>query len=237
MRSLKGLSVIVTGAGRGIGKAISLAFAAEGAKVALTARTSADLKKLADEIGKKGGTALAVPADVREESQVKHLIDEVRQAFGTVDILVNNAGLGIHQPVAEFSVSDWDVTLDTNLKGLFLCSREALKLMIPRRSGQIINIGSLAGRNALAGLAAYCASKWGVIGFTESLALEVRNHNIRVSVVLPGSVDTSFGKGNAPSYALKPEEVAEVVLGVARQDGQTWTSIVELRPLIVKKEA
>jgi 3-oxoacyl-[acyl-carrier protein] reductase len=95
----------------------------------------------------------------------------------------------------------------------------------------------MAGRNALAGLAVYCASKWGVIGFTESLALEVRNHNIRVSVVMPGSVDTSFGRGDAPSYALKPEEVAEVVLGVARQDGQIWTSEVALRPLVIKKEA
>jgi 3-oxoacyl-[acyl-carrier protein] reductase len=236
MRNLKGLSVIVTGAGKGIGKAIALAFAGEGARVVLAARSAGDLNKLAGDIQKKGGSALTVPTDIRNEEEVKSLIERACKAYRAVDILVNNAGLGIHNPVVEFPVEDWDVTMDTNLKGMFLCSREALKVMLPVKSGQIINIGSMAGRNGIAGLAAYCASKWGVIGFTESLAQEVRNHNIRVSVVMPGSVATDFGRGDSPSYALKPEEVAEVVLNVARQDGQTWTSEVALRPLVTKKE-
>jgi len=193
-------------------------------------------------IGLQKGQALVIPCDVTRENQVKNLIKKTLQKYRRIDILINNAGLGIHKPIIEFTSQDWDITLDTNLKGPFLCTREALPVMIKQKGGQIINIGSLAGKNPIANLAAYCASKFGLIGFSESVGLEVRNHNIKLNLLLPGTVDTSFGKrkprakpGQHPENALTAEEVAEACLFLATQESLAWTSQMNLRPLIVRR--
>jgi len=242
MISVKNKVVIITGASRGIGKAIALLFAGEGAKVVLASRHKKELVKVAGQIQRQNGEALAVPCDVRVESNIKKLVKKTLTAFGRIDILINNAGLGIRKPILEFTTGDWDLTLDTNLKGPFLCTREVLPVMIKQKRGQIINIGSLAGKNPIANLAAYCASKFGLIGFSESVGLEVRNYNIKLNLLLPGTVDTYFGKrkpvakkGEHPENALTAEEVAEACLFLAKQESMAWTSKMNIRPLVVKK--
>jgi NAD(P)-dependent dehydrogenase (short-subunit alcohol dehydrogenase family) len=242
MISLQNKVVIVTGASRGIGRSIALLFAQQGARVVLSARDKRELEKVARPIGLQKGQALVIPCDVTRENQVKNLIKKTLQKYRRIDILINNAGLGIHKPIIEFTSQDWDITLDTNLKGPFLCTREALPVMIKQKGGQIINIGSLAGKNPIANLAAYCASKFGLIGFSESVGLEVRNHNIKLNLLLPGTVDTSFGKrkprakpGQHTENALTAEEVAEACLFLATQESLAWTSQMNLRPLIVRR--
>ena len=242
MISVQDKVVIITGASRGIGKATAVLFGAKGARVVIAARSQDDLEKTADEIKKKNKNAevLIVPADVTQEVDIKNLVKTALNKFARIDILVNNAGLGINKPVAEFTTPDWDLTLDTNLKGPFLISREVLPIMIKQRGGQIINISSGAGKNPIKNYAAYCASKFGLIGFSESMALEVRNYNIKVSVLLPGTTATSFGNkereyvGQRPKKALLPKEVAEAILTLAIQEPQAWTSEMNLRPLIIE---
>ncbi len=242
MISLQNKVVIVTGASRGIGRAIALLFARQGARVVLAARDKRELEKVAKQMGIQNGQALVIRCDVTRENQVKNLIKKTLQKYRRIDILINNAGLGIHKPILEFTSKDWDITIDTNLKGPFLCTREVLPVMIKQKNGQIINIGSLAGKNPIANLAAYCASKFGLIGFSESVGLEVRNHNIKLNLLLPGTVDTSFGKrkprakpGQHPENALTAEEVAEACLFLASQESLAWTSQMNLRPLIVRR--
>jgi len=242
MISLKNKVVIVTGASRGIGRAIALLFAQEGAQVVLAARRKQDLSRVEKEIKRQGGTSWVVPCDVSKEKSVKNLIKKTVQEFRRIDILINNAGIGIHKPIIQFTAQDWDTTLDTNLKGPFFCTKEVLPIMIKQKSGQIINIGSLAGKNPIANLAAYCASKFGLIGFSGSVGLEVRNYGIKLNLLLPGTVDTSFGKrkprakpGQHPQNALTAEEVAEACLFLAQQESLAWTSQMNIRPLIVKR--
>ncbi len=242
MIPLQNQVVIVTGASRGIGRAIALLFATQGARVVLAARNTRELEKVARQISLQNCQALVIRCDVTQENQVKNLIKKTLQKYRRIDILINNAGLGIHKPILEFTSKDWDTTLDTNLKGPFLCTREVLPVMIKQKGGQIINIGSLAGKNPIANLAAYCASKFGLIGFSESVGLEVRNHNIKLNLLLPGTVDTFFGKrkpqakpGQHPENALTAEEVAESCLFLATQESFAWTSQMNLRPLIVKR--
>ena len=242
MISVQDKIVIITGASRGIGKAAALLFGEKGAKVVIAARSQDDLEKTASEIIKKNpkSEVLAVVSDVTQEKSIKNLVQQAIQKFGGIDILVNNAGIGINKPVAEFTTLDWDLTLNTNLKGPFLISREVLPIMIKQREGQIINISSGAGKNPIKNYAAYCASKFGLIGFSESLALEVRYYNIKVSVLLPGTTATHFGDkkreyvGLRPKNSLLPKEVAEAILTLATQEPQAWTSEMNLRPLIIE---
>ncbi len=242
MISIKNKVIIVTGASKGIGRAIALLFARQGASVMLSARGKSGLKRVAKEIETGGGNCTVIPCDVTKENQVRSLIRKTVQRFKRIDILINNAGLGIHKPVVEFTTRDWDTTIDTNLKGPFYCTREVLPFMIKQKGGQIINIGSLAGKNPIANLAAYCASKFGLIGFSESVALEVRNYGIKINLLLPGTVDTTFGKrkqqtrpGQHPQNALTAEEVAEACFFLATQESSAWTSQMNLRPLIVRR--
>ncbi|EQB63134.1 MAG: Short-chain dehydrogenase/reductase SDR [candidate division Zixibacteria bacterium RBG-1] len=242
MISVQDKIVIITGASRGIGKATALLFGEKGARVVIAARSQDDSEKTASEMIKKNpkSEVLAVVSDVTQEKSIKNLVQQAIQKFGGIDILVNNAGIGINKPVAEFTTLDWDLTLDTNLKGPFLISREVLPIMIKQRGGQIINISSGAGKNPIKNYAAYCASKFGLIGFSESLALEVRNYNIKVSVLLPGTTATHFGDkkreyvGLRPKNSLLPKEVAEAILTLATQEPQAWTSEMNLRPLIIE---
>jgi len=213
---LTGQVAIVTGAGRGIGASISRALAACGAHVYLAARTRADLDRVAGEIRDAGGLASTVPTDLTDEEQVLSLFAAVRETAGRLDVLVNNAGIGIYGRVAEFAAEDLDRMYRLNLRGMFLCSREAMRMMMPVKSGYIINIASVLGFKGYPNQAAYTASKHGVMGVTKSLAVEAQEHGIRVSAVSPGAVYTELAAAARPdldpSVLLHPEDVAGAVL-------------------------
>ncbi len=206
---------IVTGAGRGIGRSIALALGRRGAHVLLAARTVDQLEGVAAEIAAAGGTATPVPTDIADEASIRRLFAAARE-LGRLDVLVNNAGVGRFGLVREFPTGDLDHVLSVNLRGTFLCCREAMRIMVPRASGFIINISSVVGFKGYPGQAAYTASKHGVVGLTKSLAVEAQEHGIRVSVILPGGVDTALVGGARPdldrSDLMQPEDVAEGVL-------------------------
>ena len=229
---------IVTGGSKGIGLAIARALLEHGGQVAISGRSDADLKKAAQSLnGGPSSTApgaarvLAVRADVREPADAERLVAETIARFGGLDVLVNNAGIGKFANVAEMSVDDWRQILDTNLSGVFYCTRAALPELRRRGGGYIVNISSLAGKNAFTGGAAYCASKAGLNQFSEALMQEVRHDNIRVSYVMPGSVATGFaGHDGGESWKLAPEDVAKVVVDLVSHDARSLASRVELRP-------
>jgi NAD(P)-dependent dehydrogenase (short-subunit alcohol dehydrogenase family) len=209
---LKDKVAIVTGGWRGVGKAISLAFASEGARIVLAARSLSSLEEAAEMIKTKGGSAKPVQVDICEENQVQRMADETLHAYGKIDILVNNAGIaGSAANVVDMDLGEWKRVLATNLTGSMLCSREVLKRMIPRRSGNIINIGSEGGRSGNPMKSAYCVSKYGITGLTETLAIEVGDYNIRVNGISPAmvkgeSIDNVL-TNMAKSMGISPDEV------------------------------
>jgi NAD(P)-dependent dehydrogenase (short-subunit alcohol dehydrogenase family) len=230
---IKGQVAVVTGAGRGIGAAIARRLAGLGAAVALCGRTRAPLESTAAEIKKERGSSVAIECDVSDLSSVEKLAAQVERELGRVDILVNNAGIGgFGGPLHTMPPQSWDAVLNTNLRGVYYCIRSFAPMMIRTGGGHIINISSLAGKNALPNGAAYAASKWGLNGLTYSVAEELRNHNIRVSVVCPGSVDTSLSphEGKDKNKMLRPEDVAYVVAMLVTQAPQSFASEVLLRP-------
>lgn len=192
---------VVTGASTGIGRAIAVAFATEGAKIVLAARKREKLADVAGEIHAAGATALVVPADVTDEGEVANLFKQSVEAFGRVDVLVNNAGVSIGGPPDELTLDAWRKVIDVNLTGAFLCSREALRVMKPQRSGRIINIGSVSAKVPRRNSAPYAASKFGLEGLTRSLALDAREFGIAVSILQPGNTESDLWKGR--------EEIAE----------------------------
>jgi 3-oxoacyl-[acyl-carrier protein] reductase len=221
---------VVTGAGRGIGRAIAIDLAQAGVRVALAARSKDDLCATAAAIGR---SALVVPTDVRDREQVHALFDQTRAQLGPVDILVNAAGLGRFGPVVSFSDEDFAVLIETNLRGTFYTCRYVLPSMIERKTGHIVNIASIAGKVGSANRAVYCASKFGVVGLTESLAEEVRQYGIRASVICPGSTDTNFSEskaGKAREKMLRPEDVAYAVRAVVMQESNSFISEIIMRP-------
>ncbi|HOK54352.1 MAG TPA: SDR family oxidoreductase, partial [Armatimonadota bacterium] len=179
MHELKDKVVQITGAGRGIGRAIALAMAREGAKVAMAARTEREINTVAEEINLAGGTAIAIRTDLMSESDIKKMVYETEQAFGPIDILINNAGVLKLAPVTEISTSMWDELISVNLRAVFLACREVLPGMMERKSGRIINIGSMAGRRGYVEQGAYCAAKHGLIGLSKVMALETQRYCIR----------------------------------------------------------
>lgn len=213
---LAGQVAIVTGAGRGIGRAVSLAIARTGAQVVLAARSTDQLARVEREIAAERGRALAIPTDVSREDDVLRLFARVRDELGRLDILVNNAGVGSFGPAVDFAAAELDRILSVNVRGTFLCSREALRLMQPRKGGSIVNIASVVGFRGYANQAAYTASKHAVMGLTKSLAVEAQPHGVRVSAVLPGGVDTELIGDARPdldrSQLLQPEDVARTVM-------------------------
>lgn len=231
MRSLSGSVAIVTGASKGIGKAVAVILAQQGVKVVLAARNSEMLNGVAQMITGAGGTALAIPTDITSEHAVEHLIAETRKRFGTVDILINNAGVGIFTNVTEMTTQAYDEMMNVNLKGVFLCTRAVLPVMKGQKRGEIVNVASLAGKNSFAGGSVYSATKWGLIGFSRSLMLEVRDFNIRVVTIAPGSVNTGFGEKerNEPTI-IQPEDVAETVLFALTMPGRVNVSEIDIRP-------
>jgi 3-oxoacyl-[acyl-carrier protein] reductase len=232
MTLIEGKVAVVTGAGRGIGRAIAIELGKMGAKVALAARSASELEATATQIG---GGARIIPTDVRRRDDVHKLLEEAATALGPIDILVNAAGIGIFAQVTSFSDEDYDAILDTNLRSIFLASRYVLPSMISRRTGHIINIASIAGKVGSATRAVYCASKFGVVGFTESLAEEVRQYGIRVSLICPGSTDTGFSsdpnrEGKTKARMLSPADIAHAVRMIVTQEPNSFISEVILRP-------
>lgn len=217
---ISGKTVIVTGSGRGIGKAIAILLAQEGAKVVVTARTKSEIDQVRDKIKSRGGNAISVPADVTVPHSVRNLVHTTIEEYGSVDVLVNNAGTGIRKLFMETSEEEFDKVMEVNVKSVFLCCREVLPHMVSNQDGIIINISSGAGKSGFQELSAYCASKFAVNGLTESLALEVIDHNVRVYGVCPGSTDTSLYRSLFPEKArnlISPEKIAESVLKVCKE--------------------
>jgi 3-oxoacyl-[acyl-carrier protein] reductase len=230
--SLQGKYAVVTGGSRGIGRAIAEALASAGAAVAICARSQPDITAMVTALNPPiRGNVIGKAVDLTNSDQVAEFFRFVDAEFGGVDILVNNAGVGIFRSVRDLTIEDWHTTLETNLNGVFYCCHEALPRMINRGGGSIINISSLAGRNPFAGGAAYNASKFGLNGFSEALMLDHRNDNIRVTYVMPGSVDTAFSPRSASSsWKIAPQDVAQVVLDVLAMPERTLISRVEMRP-------
>lgn len=219
-QTLKNHVAIVTGASRGIGAETAIAFGHAGAKVVLAARTTPDVEAVARRIRENGGEALAVATDVTQTNQVEHLMRLAVNHYGQIDILINNAGQGKYGNVTEFELDGWNTVIESNLTSLFLCSKYALEPMLSRKSGQIINVLSVAAKTTFGGASAYCAAKAGGLALTRVLSEEVRGENIRVTAVLPGATHTSFWDGvdQPPDFhqMLTATHVAEAILSVAK---------------------
>jgi NAD(P)-dependent dehydrogenase (short-subunit alcohol dehydrogenase family) len=228
---LTGRVAVVTGGSRGIGLAIAEALVDCGASVLLAARGAAAVERAAAALqARGGGSARGVAADVRSEADCERLIAAAVEAFGRLDILINNAGIGAFVNVEEMTSETWRAQLATNLDGVFFCCRAAIP-HLKKTQGWIINVASLAARNAFAGGAAYNASKFGLLGFTEALMLEVRHAGVRVSCVMPGSVATSFGsEAGGADWKLHPDDVARSVVDLLGYPARALPSRVELRP-------
>ena len=224
----------MTGGTKGIGRGIAEALAREGVSVCISARTVNEIEEATEALNRLGaGRAIGFVCDVRNDSQVKSLFESTAAELGGIDILVNNAGVGMFAPVQEMSPEDFRAILETNLFGVFYCCHEAIPLMKQRGGGYIINISSLAGANPHPRMAAYNASKFGLNGFSEALMQEVRHDGIKVSYVMPGSVNTEFG-GDEPSdeksWQLQPADIARVVIDLLHYDERSLPSRVEIRP-------
>jgi NAD(P)-dependent dehydrogenase (short-subunit alcohol dehydrogenase family) len=219
MNELKDKVAIVTGASAGMGQAIAAAFAGAGARLVLAARRRDLLETVAARIREGGGTALAVAADVTDETEVAALFQQAITAFGRVDILVNNAGVSVNIPTDQLSLADWRRVLEVNVTGAFLCSREALRVMKNQGGGRILNIGSVGAKVPRKDAAPYTASKFALEGLTRSLALDGREHGIAASIIHPGNTATSFGRQGTSAVrqegSMTPEDVARVVLLMA----------------------
>ena len=225
---------IVTGGSKGIGRGIADALVSGGVNVCISARKRHEIDQAVKELNDlRTGSATGIVADVCSYSQVQALFERAVAVFGGVDILINNAGIGIFGPVEDMAVEDFRAVLETNVFGVFHCCREAIPRMRARGGGYIINISSLAGVNAHPKMAAYNASKFGLNGFSEALMQEVRHHGIKVSYIMPGSVNTEFG-GDSPSddkaWQLTPADIAQVVLDLLHHDERSLPSRVEIRP-------
>ncbi len=225
---------IVTGGTKGIGRAIADALVREGMNVCVTARSRHEIDEAVVELRSlSAGKATGIVADICNYSQVKAVFELTAAEFGGLDVLVNNAGIGLFQTVEEMSCEDFHSVLETNLFGVFYCCHEAIPLMKSRGGGYIINMSSLAGTNAHPQMAAYNASKFGLNGFSEALMQEVRHDGIKVSYIMPGSVNTEFGgdePGDSKSWQLQPADIARVVIDLLHHDDRALVSRVEIRP-------
>jgi 3-oxoacyl-[acyl-carrier protein] reductase len=234
METLSGKIAAVTGGTRGIGRAIAERLLREGASVAICGRSAESTRRAVDEMTQYGHV-FGHSADLAHFEQVKAFFVAIDQEFSGLDILVNNAGIGIFRKVAEMTPEEWHGNIDLNLNGAFYCSREALTRFSKRGGGFILNISSLAGKNAFSGGAAYNASKAGLNLFAEALMLDHRHDNVRVCSILPGSVNTQFGGDSArrrvdTSWMIAPEDVAEAAVMALRMPARTMVSSIEMRP-------
>ncbi|HKD67022.1 MAG TPA: SDR family oxidoreductase [Candidatus Binataceae bacterium] len=239
MESLSGKVAVVTGGTRGIGRAIAERLLREGCQVAICGRTQESADRAASAMRPMGRIA-GHAADVSQVDAVRKFFTTVDRDFGRLDILVNNAGAGVFRKVAEMTDDEWHRNIELNLNGAFYCAREALQRFQAHGGGYIVNVSSLAAKNAFSGGAGYNASKFGLNGFSEAMMLDHRHDNVRVTSIMPGSVNTEFSGGPSDrsgdnSWMIAPEDVAEVVALVLRMPARTMVSSVEMRPSRPKK--
>lgn len=232
---MKGKVALITGGSRGIGKAIAAEFVKRGAYAVIAARSGKDLTSTAKKMGKS--KVLPLRCDVLLENEVKSLVETAFKWKKRIDILVNNAGIALESPVRKMKTADWDLVLNTNLRGAFLVTKYALPRMIKKRGGHIFNISSIAGKQGFEDWSAYCASKFGMLGFNGSLREEVRKYGIKVTAVLPGAVDTviweSVGGVSASERKkmIRPEEIARLTAEAASQSAKTLTEEITVSPM------
>ena len=229
---LKGRVVLVTGAGRGIGRAVALAFAREGARVALVGRTKKSLTDVAKEIKDLDAPAAVLPGDVSDEGVVSRVVAAAEQQLGPIDVLVNNAGIFVAAPVEKMDTLVFDRVLAVNLRGPFLMSRAVLPGMKSRRRGHVVNVASTAGRRGFAGGGAYCASKFGLAGLSEAMMYEARTSDVRVSVVYPSTVATDLVRKSGMTFdekkAIQPEDVAAGIVALVKMDDRALVKGLEI---------
>jgi len=233
LSSLEGKVAIVTGAGRGIGKAVSVALAKAGCRVVLAARTREQIEAVQKEIISQGGDALALPTDLTVDEDIQRLVEATQTKWGAADILINNAGWGKRAPVVSVNLTDWDQTFRLNLRAPMVLAKALLPNMIAKGEGAVINIGSVSGKTGEANGAAYSASKFGLIGFTQSLYEEVREHGIKVAVILPGFVDTLLIPPNRQldrSKMIQADDIAQTVLFVLTSPATCCPVEITVRP-------
>ncbi|HEX9265095.1 MAG TPA: SDR family oxidoreductase [Candidatus Binatia bacterium] len=233
MQTVQGKVALVTGAGRGIGKAIALLLAGAGCHVVLVARSRDQLEEVRREIDSRHGNAAVVPCDLTRDDGIEKLVDRSAQHFGAIDILINNAGWGKRASVVKAKIDDWDQTFRVNLRAPMILAQRLLPAMIEKGEGAVINIGSVSGKSGEANGAAYSASKFGLIGFTQSLYEEVREHGIKVSVILPGFVDTPLIPPNRQldrSKMIQADDVAQTVLYVLTSPATCCPVEITVRP-------
>jgi 3-oxoacyl-[acyl-carrier protein] reductase len=228
-------TALVTGATEGIGRATAYALGRAGYRVGVVARTEAKVRQLVEHLKEEGIEAAGATADVGQPDQISPAVDQLTRALGEMQVLVNNAGVLIAKPFEELTLQDWDVTMATNVRSLYLMTRAVLPAMRRRQSGTIVNVASLAGRSGFVGGTAYTASKHAVLGFSRSLMLETRKENIRVITVCPGSVDTGMMRDQSmlksdPARILKPEDVAEVIVETIKLPTRALVSELDVRP-------
>ncbi|HPO14575.1 MAG TPA: SDR family oxidoreductase [Candidatus Hydrogenedentes bacterium] len=230
---LKGKTALITGAGRGIGQAIAIAFAEQGCDVAITARTATELQETSSRILAFGRRTVAVPCDLTLPDTVAEMASTAQKALGPIDILVNNAGYACFKPFMELSLEEWQQTLDVNLTGVFLVTRALLPDMIARKSGRIINISSVSGLRPIMNQTVYCASKHGLNGLTTTLAMEVKPYGIRVHAICPGGVITRLSDENMPERDktdwMLPEDIAHTALYLASMPERSTADIIYIR--------
>ena len=235
MLHLNGKVAIITGSSKGIGQAIANHLAEAGASVVVNSRSLKEAQVVSEQIG---DGAIAIAADVGDPLACQVLIDKTIEQFGRLDILVNNAGLGVIKPISEMTIEEWQIQIDVNLGGVFYCSKAALPHLTATGDGFIINIASLASRNPFVGGTGYNASKFGVLGLTEAMMLDVRNNDVRVSIVMPGSVNTGFRQHQQSperTWKLESEDCATAVLQVLSYPKEAHVSRIEIRPTQPKK--
>ncbi len=233
MQPLAGKVAIVTGASRGIGKAISILLAQSGSRVVLAARSEPQLKSVSEEISSQNGEALVIPTDLTVDEEMERLVQQTLKEWGSVDVLINNAGFGKVAPVVKAKVSDWDETFRVNLRAPMFLSKLVLPTMMERGEGSIINISSVSGKSGQANGSAYSASKFGLIGFTQSLYEEVREYGIRVATICPGFVDTPMipqMRRLDRSKMIRPEDIARTVLFVLTSPPTACPVEITVRP-------
>ncbi|HKJ03652.1 MAG TPA: SDR family oxidoreductase [Longimicrobiales bacterium] len=239
MPDLTGKVAVVTGSTKGIGLAIAESLVAAGASVVVSARTQDDVRAVAARLAADAsGEVVGIPCDVADPDACKRLVHDAVAILGRLDILVNNAGLGIFKPITEMTFEEWKLQIDVNLGGVFACTKAALPHLIATGDGWVINIGSLAGRNTFAGGTGYNASKFGLLGMTEATMLDVRHSDVRVSLVMPGSVNTRFGgrdPASARDWRLEAEDCALAVMQLLSYPKEAHVSRIEMRPSQPKK--
>ena len=233
MKELKGKKAIVTGGGRGIGRAIALALADNGCDVAVVSRTRDEIERTANEITMFGSQGIAIQADVSDPLDVEFMVSKTIETFGTIDILVNNAGIAIFKPFINLTIDDWDRTMSINLRGAFLCAQEVVKRMIAQGSGTIVNICSSASKKAYPNQLAYIASKHGMMGLSKALSIELKPYNIKVHAICPGGVDTKLTADARPevdrSDRMRPEDIAHIVIMLLTMHDRTTVDEVYIR--------